>query len=337
MKLITEEEMKEVLDGALSDGVITEEQYRELLSRSEQEEEKRGKIESFLIASGVIVLIIAVIIVLMMTFNDMSYRAILTTLSLIAVSVLVGGIYTKKTDFTNLHYGLIAGASNLIVLPYGYWLVHDLKHPLLGIPLILVPFIALYYLIDNNSRLGSQGGLLSLLIGSFFIFIRVISWDDGYVSFKTAYFIIGIIALMFFIFSIVINILWTQGYLKNWKQIYEDRTKTFHSLLSSGYILASIYIWYGYAVFEIVHENPIGNGAFFIFFITFIVLGYAVWTKKEGLILSSCGMIIFTMWISALTSVNSGGFFFIIILGILTALILLGMAWFFRRYSNIMG
>ncbi|MFW6304282.1 MAG: DUF2157 domain-containing protein [Candidatus Saliniplasma sp.] len=326
---MAEDDTKQVLDSALSDEVIDEEQYVEILKRFEQKEEKegRGRIQSVLIYTGIIVLIIAVIITILITFSEISYEERLATLSLITVMVFASGMYAKKKDLTDFYYGLLSGTSNLIVLTYGYWFVYDPKAVVLAFPLVVVPIASLSYFINENSRLSSQGALLSLIIGSFFLYIRLMIW--GF-SFKTGYWGLGIIGLSFLIFSIMVNILWIKDFLKEWEGFYEKRIETFHSLISSGYVLGSIYIWFYPVILYSPYDNTFSIGALYVMVLAFFVLVYSIKTKKDGLIYSSCGMIIVSIWFAFLPD---GGFFVILVLGILTAFILIGMAWFLRKFS----
>ncbi len=327
---IAEKGTKDVLDGVLSDGVITEEQYTEILKRFTREEEKEGegRIQSVLIYTGIIILIIAVITTLLIFFDEIDYEERLATLCLITIMVTASGFYVKKKDLTDFYHGLLAGTSNLIVLTYGYWFIYDAKPVALGFLLVAVPIVSLSYFVSENSRLSSQGALLSLIIGSTILYIRLMTWG---VSFETGYRWLGIIGFSFLISSIVINVLWAKNLLKKWERFYDEKIKTFHSLISSGYVLGSIYIWfYPTILYNQNADNTFSIGAFYVMILAFFILIYSIKTRKDGLIYSSCGMIIISIWFAF---VPEGGFFVILILGLLTAFILIGMAWFLRKFS----
>ena len=333
---ISREGMKEVLDEALSDGIITEEQYEKLLSRSEvkKEEKGRGKIQSFLIYTGIIVLIIAVIISLGVAFDEITHRTRLGILSLMTVGVFLGSIYARIKDFTALHFGLLSGLANLFVVTYGYWLIHDQLHFVLGFPLLIVPMIFFIVFIYKDSRWSSQGALFSLVIGTYLLFNLLISWERVDISFGAFYRVIGSIGLALFVISLVINLLWSHDRLKSWKKFYDARTETFHSLLSTGYIFGSIYIFFSPVILSSEASRPFGTGALYMMIVAFLVLIYGVKTRKEGLIVSACGIIIVAMWFIPFSFFDSEAFYMIIVLGILTALILIGIAWFLRRFSD---
>jgi len=81
-------------------------------------------------------------------------------------------------------------------------------------------------------------------------------------------------------------------------------------------------------------SRPFGTGALYMMIVAFLVLIYGVKTRKEGLIVSTCGIIIVAMWFIPFSFFDSEAFYMIIVLGILTALILIGIAWFLRRFSD---
>lgn len=343
---MADKDVKVVLDKALEDGTITQEQYRKMISESVPESRERGRdrMQTVLIAAGVTIMVAVGGFAVLMSWKDMEYNVKVGLLSLLATCMFMGAALARNMKYDKLHFGLLAGASNLIVLAYGYWFYYEARiHEsysgdtwesivpanralALGIPLIIVPAIILCYLIYKNSRLGSQGALLSLIWGCWAFFFRA-AYDRSD-SFENGFLIIGITGLAILMCSVAVNIQWMRGRLAAWKEFYMERIRTFNSLISSGFVLGSFYILFAPVMFGDYGDGII-NGAIYMIFPAFAAILYGIDREKEGLVMSACGIIILATWIAGLGF--GGGSLCILPLAIMTALMLIGIAFLLRR------
>lgn len=349
MEDIAEQNLKVVLDKALAEGTISEEQYRKMLAETvpERRDLGRDRMQTILITAGVTLIAFVAGFSILIAWHDMSYNAKVALLWVLTASMFIGAVLAKKIEYDKLHFGLLTGASNLFALGYGYWFYYELhvheanggytgwedivpadRILALGIPLIVVPVMILCYLIYRNSRLGSQGALLSLLIGCEVFFARAM--DDSSSS-DPGFWAIGLIGLAILISAIVINIQWRLGRWASWKKNYIERLRTFNSLISSGFVLGSIYILIAPTLLNNDY-NELTNGAIWMTFPALLAIFYGVETRKEGLVLSACGVIIISTWIAGLSL--GGGGVCILPLAIMTALMLIGIAFILRRISK---
>jgi len=343
---IAEQDVKGVLDRALADGTITQEQYQKMVSEPvpENREKGRDRMQTILITAAVTIMVAVVGFTIVMAWSDMKYYSKVALLGILATGMFIGAVFAKRIEYDKLHFGLLSGASNLFVLAYGYWFyyevrIHQSNYPYtgwedivpagrslaIGIPLLVVPIIIMCYLIYRNSRLGSQGALLSLLIGCEFFLARAMddsSYSDG------GFLAIGLIGLAILISAIAINIGWRLGRWTASKKFYIARLRTFNSLISSGFVLGCFYILLAPAVFGEVFHGLI-NGAMWMIFPAFVAILYGVETRKEGLVMSACGIIIFAIWIAGLSLSESG--MCVLPLAIMTALMLIGISFLLRR------
>jgi hypothetical protein len=345
-----QERLKTVLDDALKDGTITTEQYQRLLAKSAVEGERAEEhgFQRVLISSGIVVLVTMVVLTFLFEAQDVDYYLILSILGILDLAILIGGAFALKMGYEMLHCGLVSGFSILFALSYGFWFYYTRelsqwsnefytvsadRNILLAIPLILIPFVALCYLIYRNSRLGAQGCLFSLLIVGWIIAQRATSWSSELIEPDSAYIYVGIIGVSAIAALLSINVLWWRGRLSGLKDRYNRRSRTFNSLLSSGYVLFSFYVMF---FFEVVDDRPgeilLTVGGICSLLLAFSVIAYVFLTKKkrQGLMLSACAMIVFSTWIIGLSRIEEGGVLCLLSLGIITFFILTFMAYFLK-------
>lgn len=339
------EDAKCLLNNALSDGIIDQSQYDELLLRSTAKTEVKEKkdIQRTLIISGIAIIVFVIGFGLLLVFRDFTYIAKIAIMIILTLTLFIGSWITKETRHYNLHHGLLSGASNMFVFGYGYWFYNEVREvgwssrefigpadrdPLLAIPLLVIPILILYYQINKNSRGGSQLGILSLIFGSMILIARL---DEYFMNEEIFYYLLGAIGLIILACIIYLNIMWRLGKHLNSLEYYKKRYRTIDSLLSTGYFLGSIYLIFFFGMLSSESSdgssNAIAVGAFITLVLGFIMIIYGIKSSKKGIFLTACGIVILSTWIFGLTIM--GGIAFLI-MSVLSGFMLIGIAMFMK-------
>ena len=335
------QDSKCLLNNALSDGIIDQGQYEELMRRSEVKTElNEGRdIQRTLIVSGIIIIVFVLGFFLLLLFSDFTYVAKIAVLFLLTMTLFIGSWMAREYQYRNLHHGLLSGASNLFVFGYGYWFFNEIResswssneyigqadrNPLLAIPLMVIPFMIIYYQIHKNSRGGAQLGLLSLIIGSAILFVRL---GDIFEYTEDIYYIVGLIGASILGFIIFVNLLWMQGRLSELHTYYKNRYQSIDSLLATGYILGSLYLIFIFGVAFDEARSSLAIGAFIVLLLAFFMIFYGIKASKKGLFLTACGIVILSSWIGGLAIIGGWGF---LIMPILSGFMLIGIAMFMK-------
>ncbi|MCK5038815.1 MAG: DUF2157 domain-containing protein [Thermoplasmata archaeon] len=339
MDKLPSEEHKNVdclLKDALSDGVINESQYNELLSRSKVKAKINEKkdIQRSLIGSGIAIIVFVVGVLFLWMFREFGYVAKVSIMILLTITLFIGSLMAMNREKWKLHFGLLAGASHLFVFGYGYWFLNEAsnsgyrnytasvdRNPFLAIPLIIIPTLVMLYLIHKNSRGGSHLGLFSLVFGNMILFTRLI---DDIISGETLYYLYGVVGAIIFIFIVYVNLQWLQGKLPERHSYYKQRYRTIDSLSSSGYVFGSIYLFFYFGVaFDLNNDSWVYVGTIIILMLAFAMIFYGIKFLKKGLFASACGVVLASTWILGLATMHEVGF---LVMGVLTGFMLIGIS-----------